>query len=191
MLHLGRSFTLFIVGRILQGVSGAVVWIVGLALLADTVRKDDIGHAMGYVFLAMSLGLLLGPLLGGIVFEKLGYNAVYVMAYILIAFDILLRLVAIEKKAARQWLHHDTEAMLDLEFTENIEAESPNGTMVERNTNVTTKRGPSFMVLLRSKSFLASLWGTVVLAVLMTSFDAVLPLYVKETFHWTSLGAGR
>jgi MFS family permease len=190
MLHLGRHFSLFIVGRILQGVSSAVVWIVGLALIADTVRTDDIGHAMGYVFLAMSLGLLLGPLLGGIVYEKLGYNAVFIMAYILIAIDILLRLVAIEKKAAHQWLHTGTDTTRDVELTESAEAERPIESMVEQNMNSGTKRVPSFMVLLHSASFLASLWGSVVLAILMTSFDAVLPLYVKETFNWTSLGAG-
>lgn len=37
MLCLARTVGLMIVGRILQGASGAIVWTVGLALLVDTV----------------------------------------------------------------------------------------------------------------------------------------------------------
>jgi MFS family permease len=193
MLHLGTTIAMLIVARILQGISAAVVWVVGLALLADTISKDEVGHAMGYVFLGMSLGILLGPVLGGIVFEKLGYDAVYIMVYCLIAIDIALRLVAIEKKVARQWLNDSSsQAPEQVELQEitpvngvvRTNMEEPNGTTTQ------SSRAPSFIFLLRSKSFLASLWGAVVLAVLMTAFDAVLPLYVKETFDWTSLGAG-
>jgi MFS family permease len=193
MLHLGTTIAMLIVARILQGISAAVVWVVGLALLADTISKDEVGHAMGYVFLGMSLGILLGPVLGGIVFEKLGYDAVYIMVYCLIAVDIALRLVAIEKKVARQWLNDSSsQAPEQVELQEitpingivRTNMEEPNGTTTQ------SSRAPSFIFLLRSKSFLASLWGAVVLAVLMTAFDAVLPLYVKETFDWTSLGAG-
>ena len=53
LLHLGRSFMLLVIARTLQGISAAVVWTVGLALLADTISKDGVGHVMGYVFLAM------------------------------------------------------------------------------------------------------------------------------------------
>jgi MFS family permease len=64
---------------------------------------------MGYVFSAMSIGMLLGPLLGGIVFDKGGYNEVYAMAYILIGVDIALRLLMIEKKVAKKWETHETD----------------------------------------------------------------------------------
>lgn len=69
-LVVGNSLALIVVGRILQGLSAAVVWVVGLALLQDTVGSESIGQAMGYVGIAMSLAYLLGPLLGGIVFER-------------------------------------------------------------------------------------------------------------------------
>ena len=69
-LVVGNSLALFVLGRIFQGLSAAVVWVVGLALLQDTVGSESIGQAMGYVGIAMSLAYLLGPLLGGIVFER-------------------------------------------------------------------------------------------------------------------------
>ena len=44
--------------------------------------------------------------------------------------------------------------------------------------------------LLRSRRVLAALWACLLQASLQTSFDAVLPLFVRSTFHWDSLGAG-
>lgn len=78
-------------------------WTVGLALLADTIPQNRLAQAMGYVSLGMTLGLLIAPLLGGIVFDRGGYNAVFAMCYGLIGLDIILRLLLVEKKIAAQW----------------------------------------------------------------------------------------
>ena len=110
MLNLGRSIDVLIVGRILQGLSAAVVWCVGLALVADTVHTDEIGECMGYVFTGMAVAMLSGPLLGGVVFDKGGYNAVFAMCYGLIGVDIAMRLFMIEKKDARKWETVDADA---------------------------------------------------------------------------------
>jgi MFS family permease len=103
MLCLGRTIGVIAAGRVLQGMSAAVVWVVGLALLVDTVGGDDIGQAMGFVGLAMTVGVLLAPLLGGVVFESAGYYSVWAMAFGLIGLDIVLRLVMVERKIAVRW----------------------------------------------------------------------------------------
>ena len=103
MLCLGRTIGVIAAGRVLQGMSAAVVWVVGLALLVDTVGGDDIGQAMGYIGLAMTVGVLLAPLLGGVVFENAGYYSVWAMAFGLIGLDIVLRLVMVERKIAVRW----------------------------------------------------------------------------------------
>lgn len=51
----------------------------------------------------MSVGLLVAPLLGGIVFDRAGYDAVFAMAYALVGIDIVLRLLLVEKKVAARW----------------------------------------------------------------------------------------
>ncbi|KAJ4358371.1 uncharacterized protein N0V89_002953 [Didymosphaeria variabile] len=78
-------------------------WVVGLALLADTVPQERLAQAMGYVGAAMSIGILIGPLLGGVVFDRAGYSAVFGMAYALIGLDVILRLLLVEKKVAARW----------------------------------------------------------------------------------------
>lgn len=104
MLMAGNSIGLYAAGRVLQGVSAAVVWCTGLALLVDTVGPEEIGTAMGYIGLSMSLAILFAPLLGGIVLEEAGYYSVYAMAFGLIVLDIFLRFAMIERKTAKQWL---------------------------------------------------------------------------------------
>ena len=49
MLCVGTSIGLFIAGRILQGMSAAIVWTAGLALLADNVEKEELGKCLGVV----------------------------------------------------------------------------------------------------------------------------------------------
>jgi MFS family permease len=106
LLCLGKTVALLIVGRLLQGLSAAIVWSVGLALLADTMGRN-IGYAMGWVGIAMSVGLLISPVIGGAVYAAAGYYAVYYIAFAVIFLDIVLRLVLIEKKVARQWIRDD------------------------------------------------------------------------------------
>lgn len=108
LLCLGRSIAVLILGRLLQGISAAVVWSVGLALMVDTV-PNNIGQAMGYSSLAMSLGLLVSPAIGGAVFAGAGYYAVYYVTFGCLALDIIMRLILIEKKVARQWIDEEGE----------------------------------------------------------------------------------
>ncbi|PSR89040.1 major facilitator superfamily domain-containing protein, partial [Coniella lustricola] len=224
LLCLGKTAALFVVGRLLQGFSAAIVWSVGLALLADTFG-DKIGVAMGYSSIAMSLGLLVAPAIGGVVFDKLGYYAVFYIAFGCIFLDILLRLAMIEKKVARQWTSEeevmeegrsdsDREQTLTSDGREVIsttedEIELPGRATFEKSSEegvsgVTPKVGETAMKsvvarspakyprlrLIKSRRMLVANWGIITQSAVMLSWDTVLPLYVKQTFSWTSTAAG-
>lgn len=221
MLCLGRTIGVIAAGRVLQGMSAAVVWVVGLALIVDTVGGDEIGQAMGYVGLAMSLGVLLAPLLGGVVFERAGYYSVWAMAFGLIGLDIVLRLVMVERKIAVRWdsqyepkraemkdeaggeqgvagkqldekadgTESDEDQLPQRAVTNTIE--SPN--IHADNTNVRNKwynRLPPVLKLLASRRLLSALFAVLIQSSLLTSFDSILPLYVRDTFGWNATGAG-
>jgi len=257
LLCLGKTIALFILGRILQGLSAAIVWSVGLALLADTVGRN-IGLYMGYVSIAMSVGLLISPLIGGSVYGAAGYYAVYYVAFALVVCDIVLRLLLIEKKIARQWIPEGdsegaatameeatpdvaasaaatavvatatsaaaaaTEAAAAVtETTAEAEEKEFAGSSGKDETSVDGERedeaaGPKTLprpqptapssprrkdardgaarrphwTLLKSRRMLAALFGTVIQAGIMFAFDTVIPLFVKETFEWSSTAAG-
>ena len=77
MLCLGTSISVLVAGRVLQGVSGAVVWTVGFAVLVDAVGQKNIGQAMGWVSISYNVGILVAPILGGVVYARVGYYAVF------------------------------------------------------------------------------------------------------------------
>lgn len=49
MLSFGHTIPILVVTRILQGISGAAVWTVGLAMVLDTVGSAKLGRVMGTV----------------------------------------------------------------------------------------------------------------------------------------------
>ncbi|KAL4936443.1 hypothetical protein BDV06DRAFT_205063 [Aspergillus oleicola] len=109
LLCVGTHIGLWIAGRLCQGASAAVVWTVGCALLVDTVDKEGLGQALGYIGMGMTFGAMGGPLLGGVLYEHGGYYSVFALAFALIALDIVFRFVMIERKDALQWLPEETE----------------------------------------------------------------------------------
>jgi len=54
LFAIGQSIFVLVVARILQGISAAVVWTVGLALVYDTVGSAHLGKTIGSVRLAKS-----------------------------------------------------------------------------------------------------------------------------------------
>lgn len=190
MLCVGTSVHTFLIGRILQGMSTAIVGAAGLALLADNVERGEQGQYLGYTTMAMNAGVLLGPLSGGIAYDKGGYYAVYEIAFALIGLDILLRLVVVEKRTARKYMAsiedpcfdpllpqpalNDDEERRSLDSTGNVtdaESESPAASTNPRS--VWQRRLPPFLWLLGSRRLLVAMLGAMMWGILVTSFDAV------------------
>ncbi|MFR6482514.1 MAG: MFS transporter [Veillonella sp.] len=63
--------------RILQGVVGSYVPI-GLAIIILVTPEDKVPWAMGLYQASMVMGLVFGPLMGGLVADLLGYRAPFV-----------------------------------------------------------------------------------------------------------------
>lgn len=93
MFFLGTTPELVILARAIQGASTALVWVSGIALVVSRVSKSTLGLCIGYVNIGATLGELLGPLLGGPLYEKMGHWAVFGVVEALIAADIGLRLL--------------------------------------------------------------------------------------------------
>lgn len=178
----------------------------GLALLVDTVGRDNIGQWMGTALSSSSFGLIVSPLLGGIVYAKAGYMAVFGMAMGLIIFDIVMRLIMIEKKTAAKYTDvkdltpangfygtFTTEQEVRNEQTNN--ARSPTESQdvpSDGQKDPRRKKGrmPTILVLLGMPRLLAAIYGIFVNVSILAAFDGVLPIYVKRLFGWNSLNAG-
>ena len=109
LLCLGRTVAVLAVARVLQGISAAVVWTIGLALVLDTVGPNKLGTTIGSIFGFISIGELAAPVLGGLVYSKAGYLGVFGMGFGILAVDFIMRILLIEKKTAARYQHPQPE----------------------------------------------------------------------------------
>ena len=217
-----------VIARAFQGVAGSIIYTAGLALIADSVRPDEVGSWIGFVLSGMTFGNLVAPWLSGIVYERAGYYAVFNIIFGIIAFDFLLRVLMIEKRTEARWLKPGLKSDVvdrsesERESTEESNVTNPNenrfdahntSTVVhsqdqehgtsepdERTTlldrSVQHRRHwlartfPKMSLLLTSQRMMAATYGAFAHTMLISFFDATLPLLVKRTFGWGSKGAG-
>lgn len=90
-----RGLPWLLAARALQGASAAVTWTAGLSLLAATHAPAERGRAMGAALGAMTIGTLLGPPAAGLLFERVGPRAPFVLGAAVAAADAILRIALV------------------------------------------------------------------------------------------------
>ncbi len=95
------TVTHLVVARTVQGVSAAATWSAGLALLADTCDPSRLGEKMGIALSAVWLGAVLGPVVGGLLFEYVGYMATFLVPAVVVA-SVGLLVLAVPVRTCRQ-----------------------------------------------------------------------------------------
>ncbi|KAI9701810.1 MAG: hypothetical protein M1836_001154 [Candelina mexicana] len=80
--------------------AAAVISTAGLAMIQDSVGSAKLGQALGIVFSISTIGELVGPGLGGMLYDAAGIHAVYGVAVGFIAVDLIMRLLAVDSKTA-------------------------------------------------------------------------------------------
>lgn len=82
---------------------------------------------------------------------------------------------------------------------ENFTSEQPDETSIllprkalppKKKASWFSRQFPTMALLLSSSQLRAAVYGTFTCATVTASFDAILPMFVKRTFHWDSTGAG-
>ncbi|KAM0755934.1 MFS general substrate transporter [Meredithblackwellia eburnea MCA 4105] len=195
------SYTAMIVSRILQGISGTGIWTLGTALITDSVPTPRVGAVMGQVMIGHSVGSLIGPPVGGVLYGRMGYRAPFVFALCLIFFDFALRLLVIEKHVALKYIEQgydipDFEAPGYRRFTmserEDHGCIGPVG-QVEKEAEKGPKASTwSALMEMVTKprpvtSFLLSFMCGYVIGGLL---ETCMTLWLEQEYHLTSLGAG-
>lgn len=111
-----ESLQLFIIARIPQGAAMAMVYVAGLTLLIESVPRERLGYLFGYLDTSVALGIVAGPIFGGLVYSFAGYYAVFWAALMLLTIDLALRLALISRSSAAQWLEMPkSEPLTDVE----------------------------------------------------------------------------
>ncbi|HEY1260545.1 MAG TPA: MFS transporter, partial [Stellaceae bacterium] len=86
LFWLAPQFQLLLVGRLLQGAASAANWTAGLALIAEHYSDDRV-EMMGVALMGSTAGSLLGPVIGGALYELGGYSLAFVVTGMLVVID--------------------------------------------------------------------------------------------------------
>ena len=205
LLYLGQTIPLLMVARLLQGISAAVVWTIGLALLLDTVGSKKLGVYIGSIFGFISIGELAAPVLGGVVYERVGSGGVFAMGFALLGIDFLMRLLVIEKKTARRYnsvsdnppAPNDDSTSRDEENGEQQTEEDPllQGKKEDHQWKIPSgqsrwiRKLPILYCLSNPRLIVAQLVAFMQ-ATLLATFDATIPTEAQSLFGFDSLKAG-
>lgn len=131
------NYAVMCVARVLQGVASAIVFVVGLALVAETTPEHLVGQQLGLAMIGFSAGLSLGPPIGGALYAEFGFRGPFIFGSILAAVDLVGRFVIIERKDALQW-GYDPLASSTV-VTNEVDSEAVGEMRAEKADSVTVK----------------------------------------------------
>ncbi|CAG8255005.1 unnamed protein product [Penicillium nalgiovense] len=171
------SVPVLLLGRVLQGIAGSAVWIVGFATVADTIRPDHMGFAMSLMMSCANTGTISGPALAGLLLETTGYWITWSIPLLVLTIDFIARVCMIESPSSPPSTPHGslTETASLLSSCEEQE--------IPRN-------GSFWRIMLCDGRVLTCLLIIISGTTVSTSFHATLPLYVEEKFGWSPSTTG-
>jgi EmrB/QacA subfamily drug resistance transporter len=80
---LADSATMLIAWRVLQGIGGAMLAGTAVALLTTVFPANERGKVLGIIVASSYIGLSLGPVLGGVLTQHLGWRSIFFLGAIL------------------------------------------------------------------------------------------------------------
>jgi len=203
LLAYGQSIGVLIVARMLQGISAAVVWTVGLAMVLDTVGPENLGKVIGSIFSFISIGELAAPVLGGVLYDKTGYAGVFGVGAGMLGLDFIMRLLVVEKKVAARYgaadvssnprdhgsRTEDGEDDSANEETALLDKEEEESFRIPEGQNRAVQALPVLYCLSNPRVAVALLLSFVQAATL-AMFDATIPTEAESLLGFSSLQAG-
>ncbi|PTB75495.1 MFS general substrate transporter [Trichoderma longibrachiatum ATCC 18648] len=214
LFFLSKSPYLIIFARVLQGASEALVWVSGIAFLVSQVDEANLGVCMGYTTLGATVGELLGPLVGGYLYERLGHWVVFAVVEAVIAVDVALRLLVKErdKGSASQKqdptnatkglseadallgtssaVSHGTTDTCDSILSTDLEHAGDDDQSALSGTTETEDDDDVAALRTLGWNWLSSVSGAAMACVVRSALEATIPIYVLRHFGWTSSAGG-
>ncbi|KAI9700875.1 MAG: hypothetical protein M1836_002245 [Candelina mexicana] len=199
LFFLGGNMTTLVIARVLQGISGGLVWTVSQAILIDTVGAENVGKATGSIYGTISIGVLAAPVLGGILYHRTGVAGPLALGCSLLGVDLIMRLLMVEKKVAVEFGFSDGDPAERGQHSEDAHNEGAENPLLKTPQNQAYVIPPEQPLVIRSYPILycfkdvrmlTANWITLVQATLLGTLDATVPTVGEEYYDLNSLQAG-
>eukprot|EP01112_Ceratiomyxa_fruticulosa_P011318 TRINITY_DN3062_c0_g1_i3.p1 TRINITY_DN3062_c0_g1~~TRINITY_DN3062_c0_g1_i3.p1 ORF type:complete len:443 (+),score=60.97 TRINITY_DN3062_c0_g1_i3:144-1472(+) len=165
LFSLSTQFYQLIISRVAQGISAAGSWVVGLALIADVTPPANFTTNMGIAMGLTSVGYLIGPPIGGPLYEHTGFRIPFYLCAGLALLDFILRFTLIND--------HDIAIIA-----------------AEKKLNQTEGEQSSMIKLLKSRVVLMTIISVILSGCVLSALEPLLPLYLEATFNMSPTGVG-
>ncbi|KAG6000193.1 hypothetical protein E4U43_001672 [Claviceps pusilla] len=207
MLAFSHKLAFLVIARSLQGVSASIVWTAGLAMVQDAVGPKGTGQALGTISSVISVGELLAPVVGGLLYHRAGISAITAVSMGLLGIDLVMRLLVIDAKM----IPKNNDAQVNDCSSENgnlSAADSPREPQPQEGDPLLRKPKPSneeykirknptpmefavpILYCFRNRRFVTAMILVTIQSLLIGAFDATVPEETKSLFHFSSLQVG-
>ena len=92
----GGPYWLLMVARLAQGIAGGMSWVAALCLIAATTPMEKRGQSMGVALSTITLGVLVGPPLAGLLVEHFGTASPFLFAAAVAVVDGAMRIILVK-----------------------------------------------------------------------------------------------
>jgi MFS family permease len=83
------SGEMLLIIRIFQAIGNAMIFVSLYALISCSFKFDNLGKAFGLIIMGFSIGLIMGPILGGFLTQMLGWRSLFITDALIGAFTTL------------------------------------------------------------------------------------------------------
>ncbi|KAI0318746.1 major facilitator superfamily domain-containing protein [Amylostereum chailletii] len=201
MMMEAPAYWVMALARVLQGISSSVVWTAGLALLCDTTPEKYVGQQLGLAMTGLSLGQLVGPPVGGALFNRFGFRGPCIFGVIMTMVDLLGRLLLVERKEAIKWGFDPAAVLEDHVDEERASSDRISSTGPPMETlpapplgsvprNIALSPLAVVMKLARSPRALTALTATLLWGLVYSAQEPALPLHLQDVWGLQSAQVG-
>jgi MFS family permease len=151
------------------------------------------------IFSFVGFGSQAAPVLGGVLYAKVGYSSVFALCMALIGIDIVLRLLMIEKKTAARY-HEDITSLQPESSTGEADENTPLISQSDSARDLGAYEVPPpkswiaqkmpIVMTFRNPALLTAFYITFAQAFLLGCYDSTIPLVALEYYNFDSLKSG-
>ena len=85
-----ETLPMLFTARLVQGATDGMTWIVGFAMIADLYGPEERGRAMGLAMAGSTLGIIIGPVLGGWLYQMGGIRLPFLIVAAMAVIDLIV-----------------------------------------------------------------------------------------------------
>jgi len=94
------SVDFLLLSRVFQGIGSAMIFVTGLAIITAVFPPRERGKAIGINITVVYIGLVLGPILGGIMTQYLGWRSIF---YLMLPLSLIIIIFTLWKLKGGEW----------------------------------------------------------------------------------------